>query len=784
MNKFLVVCIIFLSLISFSYANTGNYTEKGYSDKSYSSGSTRFNTQIDTSKVNLFGYSINEDSNSTGVWGDFGLNGNREYISCQNSLLISLDKTFSNAVASLQIYPCLEIQETTYNGLTYFVTEEKNTTRYLTGVYLYNGTAFTRIAYHQIYNLTSNNIFPVKTGCNNGICVEVMTGYNNMVADYFTVTDNTLIPNGANLNAQTYVNCPGGGGTNGFNYPYNVQLVRGDVNKDGVTDYTFSYFATCPLLDQYYYGLETAQIVTENSTTYVKFLNTETGAQLFPQSLSGFQNTIFECNIGNPEAQCNAITNPMIGKFTDVNNQNAVFGVKKSSNTFIIITANFNTNTNLWEIYKYAPQLALSSFSNGNILSDPFKTKVFPQTSGNDYCITAYKSSDNSTYVDCATNFNTGLFNLKTKIYIAATNPTINSSIFAGSQSGILSINPFVPSYSQTQTFSIEADSNNNVREFSLPFGVYEQDQQGATSFLYAENWLLKPIYSFNTAPVTVTPADMFRKTFFDFVLQTPTSIFYLTDGQLNQNAKIADGTYGTINPCILVRPANTSTRLDLIVKITDAENDNVRGRAFLYYNDPNFQETSNTTLFLPSGSYMTFTFKTNETPSENNILRLEVQDDNSDHINVWNSYEWIFSVQPNGANYGECTSSLVNTPQINQTITSGGITETSTFQDNSVKTFFIWLANLLNIPTLLLVLILIFFTDLVVIIVSITQKVSKNNMIAVALLTGLVDAIMVIIATLIGIISPAFIIAITIIGVIFVVLFIVSKFNKSSSGG
>lgn len=268
-----------------------------------------------------------------------------------------------------------------------------------------------------------------------------------------------------------------------------------------------------------------------------------------------------------------------------------------------------------------------------------------------------------------------------------------------------------------------------------------------------------------------------------DLMFLTNANLWYIDDGFVNRYGYIdTSNGFSRITPCLeSVWKVNTS--VGVTFQVTDLDNDNVCGYAVLY-NGSVYNQTS-VTQCGATGSVFTFTFTANVT-GNNYILSLvgyDVMNNDTKHI-----MDYTFNVGVNGAEFGECYTTLVITPPIgsgaspSESSESGTSGETEALTNNSITTTVNNVNASLGIGTTL---IWLFFMLIVagglVIIMQNSYMIHTDGKVTVMIIS-FTEVVLLIVGTILGFINAAIIWTLIILSVIIAGFFLGNKYFGSGN--
>lgn len=784
---------IFLFLILLSFSVFANYPERGLADHSYFiDGRTIFNDLYNSiyGIPDTFSVSVNNIMQQPPLIFDLNNNGQKYLIAASGSTIrVYSDKEFDLVNTTTATGTIVHYKIYDYNNQYFLVVDSDS-------LVTFPAKPAQHFIYTEVFNWSNNNFHKISKRNNTNINVTTYTTYSpaitydlypsqhnvecqsgicwafenhqltrtNLVDGAFYTVMEFNIDDTTNISTSVALfNAPSYPSNNKmFALPQINDLYVGDIRNVGTKDLVL----TAALYD----------VVANDFTPKLKIFYdnsgviTEINQDLETVTINTGSDVL---NLSMQTQVSSFITSPLVGNFVPdgVVGQSVVLGYLDSF-------TGFRVHSYYWtglQFHQYARHPDLYSFV-GDLLSNPFRAKVWNVDNNNNYCVLAYKQS-NQTVIDCATDYG-GTFN-------AASNPVgLTEKIFYT----LNNTNSFFPNSTTAEGLVHSIFATNNIQnnrkmsDFILPFGIYKQD-----SCDILQNCLLSPIFGVNYGRGMLTPADLKNTGLYDLIFSSQNSITYIDDKQENQNAKVDSIT---VNPC-LSTAWHIDTRVNVQVIVKDNELNNVRANAILYYGTPAAQE-ANYTAFFPSGSLFIFDFNATSLVA-NGVLRVMAQDDQLEHNNTNSTRDYPFTVTATGANYGDCQTTYVDlinqdaiaqqaaqAPQSNATFNGHPITNSN----NALKSAIDSIALVSGMPTLIFLLIVIAGMNIVILIASLETTGLKEHLFTVAIVLFAIDIIIIFIASLMTIISSAFAISIlvglVIIGIIYAII-LLSKVNSGN---
>jgi hypothetical protein len=781
-NTRLKTAYIFLILFLFSFAfASASYTERGTGSKDYYiNGRTLFNDLYSSTfgAPDIYSVSINNPQLQGALIYDLNADGVKEMIIASgNTIRIYADSQFTllntttagGKIDNYKIY--------SYGGSVYLLASYPKTLTFMgtqssfeyldTFRYNANISNFQKIATRDDYiNASGIMIYPpilyhpnaYAFGCQENICFfyakpSTIFGANAGSAEYtiqsFLIDDTSGLPDGVSY------------GLTHWNNPiFDVQPMINDIHISEIYgDGHLSVIAT----DGYY------NVQTHDFTPYLRVYKYHADTGNFSVYTQALQTINYDLGLTyvneNQDAVSALISSPLVGDFIPDGepSQSIIIGFLDSAD-------GFRLHSYYWDgsaFYQYARHPQHHSYS-GNMLSNPVKAKVFDHDNHNNYCILAYTTT-NQSVLDCATDYGGRItlnnpFGYTEKVYYTA---NYTNDFFPNVSSG------------QGQIHTIYASNtiskNQRITDFILPFGIYQ------LSAIDTISGSLNPIFNVAYGQGTLTPIDLKDTSYYDLIFMSANNAVYIDDKQNNQNGQSDSINF---NPCIRTQ-WKIGTRVNVLVTTYDAEANQVRAAATLYYGT-SYAQNSNYSAFFPPGSLLSFDFNAS-TATTNGILRIFTQDDRPQHANLNVTRDYPFSVGDTGLSFGDgqCAfNGLVSADNAAAAAAQAQNTTATTLENNALKTSVASISGLIGIPTLLFILIMMVGIDIVVVISSMSNPFLASHLITIAGLLLFIDMAIFIIASLMGLIPAALVITIILLVVIAAILYIGFLLSKLGSGG
>ena len=451
-----------------------------------------------------------------------------------------------------------------------------------------------------------------------------------------------------------------------FCFPYIRNIDYGDIDKDGTTEYAFTYHETV--------------ITGSGSKLWLTILDTTTNGSISTIDNNNIANPVYFDDEGTgPTPDCTndgfgkiikyagtetipqAFTSPLIMDINGGGNLEIIVGFKRGGqnvNDFSMLSMNFDGSVN--------DDYPETTYANGKYISNVFEANVFEDTARTDFCMLGYNNDDTYTNIVCGSELSGRTTETVEWFFDSLTNVTSPTSIystFAGS----------------TKQSSTNLKDGNNLDEIITPYGVVQLDD-GDVVWGFGLDCALFGICNANVIwanpeDTLLYPNDFESVGRSDILGLSPTNLWYFDDGYSNSPAEL-DAVYS--NPCIdYTWKINTS--VEIRPTIIDVDGDSVSARAILYYNNlsGNIQD-SGWSINSSSGTTFPFNFEANQTIGSG-ILKIYYRDTGDETIGTT---DFSFSVGTNGIEFGDsCTTDVITseenetitpTPTINETQTSG----------------------------------------------------------------------------------------------------------------
>lgn len=315
----------------------------------------------------------------------------------------------------------------------------------------------------------------------------------------------------------------------------------------------------------------------------------------------------------------NSVTSPLIANLdsSTANGQEIIIGYRTANRGFKMLQ--FDKDIDLIDDFPELTDL------EGDTISNVFKLNYYSDTADDDFGFIIYELQDEQMYF-AVSNIN----KLVTK-----------DSYLIDIPSNVTKLSGMVHVF--------ESDSNEYGHELLSSYGVYALRYNPITQTMVK-------IYDHELNPVSIIPFDV-QYSNAELIGLTNTRLHLISDGTINKNARIK---YVTINPCSIGQPLKNGTVMTIKATLIDYENDKVRARAYVYYNDNNEQVSDYSSFYTPvaeEGVEVTipYTFSINKTGT-NYIVRVEAQDIYEQTPTYVN---WLFTVLDDGISYDESTCTI-----------------------------------------------------------------------------------------------------------------------------
>lgn len=442
-----------------------------------------------------------------------------------------------------------------------------------------------------------------------------------------------------------------------------------------------------------------------------------------------------------------------------------IIGVMTDNNEFIMIMYDA-TGTEIREF-------PLVQESEGQIVSNVFQAEIFDDTSADqDFCVFAQESTKERLLLTCGSLNDGDGFTILTLQTI---------------EFRLNNFNEYNLSHDfdewQIITHSMESDNSNSEDEILTSFGVFEADISDASCVI--ANCNLNLIFNNPIQDGAVISTDLEGVGLEDWLVLTPTNLFYLDDGFVNQpvnpfcgepDSVTATCSQVEINPCIDAGSVKLNSSFIISITPKDPEPDQVSARVILYADDPNEQD-SGFEINSTSGTTLTpvpdLPFIANKTTGTG-VLRLQIKDSENQLIRTLDK---SFSVANNGVELNDCKTILnvgVIDEEEDEIILVATLTDDET--ENSVITGLETFSGISGLAGTTIWLILMIAFSL-----FIWFQASERGMTGVSALgvVAIVNVLMIVLGARLGILSSALVIIITVLGVVVVGLF----FGRLASG-
>jgi len=436
-----------------------------------------------------------------------------------------------------------------------------------------------------------------------------------------------------------------------------------DINYDGKKEFTFSYF---------YVWHNSGGVIIASLSSNITRLTTESAIGVSAEYFGVNQLSPVYCTTNDIIYK---FTSPLVYEFDESpsNNKEIVIGIMENSypNNFRMKSYHYSGSfiDNYPEIQR-ADGKILSNIIRGNYIADD----------DNAFCVLGY--NDVANYLDllCGSMITGGLVDN----YEYTFKPSNYYNLSSNLTPYFRVIHNIDSSREITGGSALLADYD--APEVLSPFGIISINHKVGllSEFLYGNcalgncganlSWL-NPKQ--NIAMISVDAENFGRE---DLIGITPTNIWYFDDKYINTLPYFSEYT---INPCVeSTWKVNTSASISITP--LDLDSNNVRARAYLYFNTP-YEQDSGWSSYGASGSSFTFRFTANQTiPS--GIIRLMISDTWNNETNQ--TKDIAFSVGSSGVVFGECLTSFINTTPITPMIPIGEITDTTgaSYRNSSIN--------------------------------------------------------------------------------------------------
>lgn len=469
-----------------------------------------------------------------------------------------------------------------------------------------------------------------------------------------------------------------------------------------------------------------------------------------------------------------SLTTDTIG-YSDINRMNSPIFGQFNGNSFYTIAGGFQS-TNL------KPYIYSAYFNNGHwiayqrhtsifapqtyVISNMMQCKIFSSNTGtSNYCMIAYTST-NATILLGSNDFGGGVGESNTILAVTDNNT-----------------GAYVPDDTSESKIAHALNANNNIQgnayisDFLTPFGIYKITEPNYFTGLatFQKSYVLPTSYAYDV----ISPINSKESFFYDIAAISSSNIFYISDNFIIPSPTI---TQYTTNPCVN-SVWNLTTQVQIGETITSYSNFfQVSGRAILYYQDSNAQD-SNWTAFYDSGAVLTFNFIANKT-IQNGKLLIMARDSRNTSITT---QEIPFSVGIDGKAFDSCQTTGSGVAQgtqnqtQNRTLFNG---QPITNINNPLAQGFRDLSDTVSLPPTIFLLLILFFLDLILFVMSMVYETIRRHFVPVIVGIGTLDLFAIILSTLMGLISSALVISISALLLIIGAIFLAARINKSSAGG
>ncbi len=647
----IIVMVIFLFLFSFIVsANTEYYQTGGNAEGTFKSGSGNFDNDV---SISTYSTLMSSRTNfSVPKVGDLDGDGKNELVVLQGSTLYLynitrlfsfeevVDTSLSNVQGDFQLFDLDD------DGLQEIIIAS-TPSDIIKRVYMidYNGT---HLIENNIANLTYASINDSSMDsikCYGGLCgisniyCDFVTGGGDGAGDKRCNADFYVFDGLGNITRRQIVRRTGGEQGECYSLPIGQLISAGDLDGDSYTDWVVNYVT---LRGAYGYGttdalIETYEATDITGTLILNRVSTKTWERLDYASLvcedGSFVNPADDLVI--PDKDRSFISSPLI--------TNAVGSTAGDNEIVFGIAEDIDTDSNDYELVVYDDELVnqlndhpLSNNVEGDFMSPPFESLCFPDATQDSYAIMIFTN-----------DYSAGL-NTEEELIICGS----SRDTYDWVDTAVYDID--IPNFNATPSVEAYVHSGQmeagDLDEIISSLGIFSLD-----SCLIGACETTSLIEMPNDNSV-VLPIDYFNDSAEDIIAITTGNIFYYDDGFTNSNAQI-DGR--CINPCAGVSTVKMNESIRITVTPLDVDDDKVQARAYVYYNHPTNEQSSNWTSLVASGSTITLPdFKANLT-GNNFIIRIEVRD--STHTLVGDYEEIVFSVDTSGVEFGDCENCLLN---------------------------------------------------------------------------------------------------------------------------
>lgn len=400
----------------------------------------------------------------------------------------------------------------------------------------------------------------------------------------------------------------------------------GDLDKDGVSEYVFSYWLNDAGTGRMH--LDVYEVVGG----YISKRNRKTTTDVY--NFGAATNSVcFAEATGNNINAFRGVTPPLVFDFdgSPSNGDEVLIGVQKDADEFRVYEFNGQT---LVEQATYPKVLGVAADADGIIMSNLVRADAFNDENNDldDACILGFEENDQNIRLMCFTRQNYGILSGSSQEF-----EYDNSGQWNISNSYALKLEHLIHAGQHTE----DHDEATDFSEIISAKGVFKINYR----VLGDE---IELIYENPHSHSNVIPVDAQKEGWSDLLSRTGTAMYYLDDGQTNEPAEISDiYTNPSIDNSIKV-----NTTFEMRCTVTDPEGDGVRAMANIYSGSI-YQINSSWAAYSSSPTSFTFLFTPNQTGTYN--IRWYYQDNDNLEINY---LERSFTVGVVGAVYGESSYS------------------------------------------------------------------------------------------------------------------------------
>ena len=754
-NK-LFLLFLMLFIIPIVAANT-NYNESGNFDINYQLGTGIFNLNLDpVADISVAVRTVTNPRNIPLV-SDLDNDGINEIIVIDLPLIRLLEPVTLDTVAGFNTGKTERIS----NVITFdidddnlteiiFVFEESE----ILSIFEFNGTSLYNQSNISLTNLsnTVDSEFMIKCGKPEN-CILVWDGDIKATSGSFLAmigfnSTNTSVSGQTTIEDSVLTN-------DNYCFPKIRSIAYADYDIDGTSEYIFS-----------------AMKLKRNDNEEIKILYVDVLDNL--AITTEFERSITSCGEDginphyNEDPQCDTIvastellsenlfTSPLVFDAEDESDGlETIIGVSTDADEYKICSY-YNPSVNIEEMDDY-PEIAEA---DGFLLSNPFRANAILGSGNNDFCVMGYDEDDLELEVICANERDTGSLTEDTE-YKFSTAGNINITVETYRKQSIIAHS------AQHSTATTEGE---NLHEIVSSYGIFSLDPD--TIFEIQGLVLIKTMNLIFNNPrdnskgddgsMISVDAEMLNIEggSEDLIFMNSNNIYYFDDGRTNTPAVI---TEYTVNPCLdSVWKVNTSVQVT--VTVVDADDDLVSANVILYRDSTN-EMNNNWSANVSSGTEIPFDFTANKTIGTGN-LRLRGRD--VENPLVVDEIDLTFAVGLYGVEFGDCTTSVVITPE-DEEEEEAEADLTTDAADNAITNALNTFINLTGLGgttlwlfAMMVMTVLIWFEGI---------KIASGN----AILGTIVifDVIAVILGARLGIFSAGMIVTIAVIGVVILGVFL-----------